>query len=105
VQRAAQVDRQRVLEVVGGHVLDRADLDHARVVDQDVDRAEVVLDARHEPQHVVAVGDVALGAEHLAAELLELLARPPQLVGIARADRDPGAVLDQRAREHQAEPA
>ena len=52
--------------VVLDHGLERADLDDARVVDEHVDRSEVVLDTRDELEHVVAIGDPDRAADRAA---------------------------------------
>ena len=50
VQRPPEMGRHRVLEVLVLHVLERPDLDHAGVVDEDVHRRPLLEDLRRPPR-------------------------------------------------------
>ena len=76
VEAAREVDAQVALPEVGVLVVELADVvERAGVVDQDVDRAELLDDAVDRLLHLVAVGDVALDRGRAAAERLDLLRR------------------------------
>jgi hypothetical protein len=72
---------------------ERADRHDPGVVDDHVDRAELVLGLVEEAAERVTVGDVELEGDGIAAELGRGLLGE---VGVDVADRDPGAAADQR---------
>ena len=74
VEAAGQVDAQVALPQVRVLIRELADVvERARVVDQDVDRAELLDDAIDGFLHLLAVRDVALDRRGAAAHLLDLL--------------------------------
>ncbi len=76
VEAAGQVDAQVALPELRVLVVELADVvERAGVVDEDVDRAELLDDAVDRLLHLVAVGDVALDRGGAAAERLDLLRR------------------------------
>jgi hypothetical protein len=74
VERAGQVHAQVALPERGLLVGELADvIQRGSVIDQDVDRAELLDHARHGRVHLRAVGHVAAQGERAAAERTDLL--------------------------------
>ena len=90
VERTPEVDPHRRLEVLHPHVLQRADLDDAGVVDQDVETAEALGRRVDRPADLVLVADVAgQGEDAQAADRRQLAAGEVELGRVAGEDGDP----------------
>ncbi len=102
IERRPKMQIHRALEILALHVLERADLNNAGVVDHDVEAAEMLDDlldrapicSRSSKSHEIV--RTSPPCRH------ELVARPRQLVGIASEQRDPRALRAKLAREDQA---
>ena len=92
---AVEVDVDHPLRGRIGLVDERADRHDPGVVDEDVERAEPALNLDKEGFEAGAVGDVECQADGAAAELGSCLLGQR---GLDVADRDPGALRDQRGR-------
>ena len=87
------------------HVLERAHLDHARVVDQHVQAAVDAGLASNGPGDLMPVAHVARPGERLAAERPYLVERGGQFGPVAREQAEPRALHGQLPRDCQAQPA
>jgi hypothetical protein len=105
VEGAPEHHVHRAPVVVRLHRLDRPDLDDARVVHEDVDRAHVLLDVGDEPLDPVLVGHVARQRGDVDPLARQAAARSLELLLVARADDDPHPAAPQLARDDEAEPA
>src|SRR5439155_17345972 len=105
VQWTPEVDCHRFLEVALAHVLDWADLDDARVVDQHVDGTHPVHRVRDQSLRLVPAAHVARGNLHLSAARCEIVARALQLRPIARGYRDERPQAAKLASDEQAQAA
>src|SRR5437764_14915876 len=65
VQRRPEVDVHGALEVLVRHGLHGTDLDYSRVVDEDIDRAEVHLHGEYSVLDLLAVCYVTGDSEHV----------------------------------------
>jgi hypothetical protein len=83
VQRRLEMDRHGALEVIGRHFIHRADLDDASVVNQHVDRAELLLDIGNERIKVMRVGHVALNPQRFSAAGSEFIHRPRHFIAMS----------------------
>jgi hypothetical protein len=84
---------------------ERPDLDHAGVVDQDVDASVALERLRDERFDLRAIRDVARLREDVCASCRELLPRALELLLAARADDELRAVRRELLREREAEAA
>ena len=79
VQRAPEMHRHRLFEILHLHVLERTNLDDAGVVDEHIDAAGALDHFLNEPFRVVANADVAHRDLHVGAARAELFAGPFEL--------------------------
>ena len=104
MQRAPEVHLHRVMVVVVRHVLERADLDHAGVIDEHVDAAEMLHHDLDRLPNVPTHADVAWDGEDVPAA--EPLLRMPELLPVAASNatrapcfRSSPAIKNPRPRE------
>jgi hypothetical protein len=106
VERPPEVHLHGVLEILQAHVLERAHLHHASVVDQDVEAAEALDRGRHGPLRVLAPPHVAGQREDpVMADRRELAPGDVELVRIARQDREARPLQGELAGDEETEAA
>jgi hypothetical protein len=101
VERAHEVDVHHPPHRVAGRLLDRAVVAEAGIADHDVERAECLARARHEPRHVGLGRDVhhdRLGAPAGRANAADRLVQP---VGAACAQHDRNSFLRELLRRRE----
>ncbi len=94
VERRGQVERDDHVPLLDREILDRRDELHARIVDEDVDAAEILVGAREHRLDLFGLGQVGAVIARLApADRLQPLAFYLDRIGVAEAiDDDVGAV-------------
>jgi len=106
-KRAVQMDREHLLPLGEGELLDRMhDLD-AGIADEDVDAAERIDCRRHAHVDKVFTGDIHRNADGLAAELANLVGRDVRHRLVEVGDSNLGAFARGRVRSlfrHDHEP-
>src|SRR5579883_8003 len=73
IKDAAQVGLHNLVPGFGLHADEEIILDHSRVVDEDIDRPQLLLDALHARLHGRGVGDIGLEGDSRAALGLDLI--------------------------------
>src|SRR5205823_8545524 len=104
VERRLEVEVDDLVPAVGGELFQGGTPVGAGVVDQDVDALFETADLRGQPQALLLAGQVGGHRDH-GAVLGELGGRGVARLGLARADVDRGAGLEQAARHHHGDPA
>ena len=100
-EHSKDVDPQRALEALDGHLLEpHLDVERARVVDQDREATELRVDGGEHPLHVVLARDVGLNRHRTGAASPRLLGNRLRGFGVPPvADRH---VVSAFGREHRA---
>ena len=93
------------LEIFAHHVLERADLDNAGVVDQDVDLAEPIDDLANGRFNLSTIEQVALNRKRFTAPLGEIGFGAREFIGIARDENNFPALIANLPGDGQAEAA
>ena len=101
-ERAAGVDREGLVEVLGRDVLERHGLDEPGAGDDDVEPALLGPDRRKETIEIVQVGQIALHRGHLVTDCRDRLVQ----LGLPPAgDEHVAALRHEPLRDRQADPA
>jgi hypothetical protein len=95
------------LEIFPRHVLERADLDNAGVVDQDIDLAEVIDDLPNSRSNLLCIKQVALNPESIrgAAAPGKVRFCAPEFLSISRYERNLSICRADLSREHESKSA
>ena len=99
------MDRHRFFEIRDGHVLDRANADDARIVDEHIESPGSFERLRNQALGVGSDTDVADDCRGVDALCLQVAACAVQLFLVPRADYKPRPLLAKFAREHEPQTA
>jgi len=91
VEQPEDVDLDHPLPLLDGRALDRPEQHHARVVDEDVEPAELVDGPLHGRLRLLALRDVGLDHERGAARVAQLRGQRVEALLAPRHERDGGA--------------
>ena len=105
MNRAPKMDIHRILEIVDGHLLQRADLHDAGVVDEDIDVAVVLTNAGDGFGDLVLVFDVSRDRKDARAAMFQFVFGFDQFHFVAGDESDLGAFFGEFAGEDETEPA
>ena len=106
IEDAREVRIQDAVPFIHGRFGDRLEYTNAGVVDQDVQAAELRHGSGHQRFHIGILAHVGLNGEHAAAMLrFETGGGGVKMTFARSADRDRGAVLQQRFCNRQADAA
>jgi hypothetical protein len=89
------------LEIFSRHMLERADLDDAGAVDQDIDLAEAIDDLPNRRVNLLCIKQVALHGQNRSAARGEVSFRAPEFLSLARNKRDLSACCANLSRKHK----
>jgi hypothetical protein len=89
------------LEIFSRHMLERADLDDAGAVDQDIDLAEAIDDLPNSGPNLPCIMQVALNRQNRAATPGEIRFCAPEFLSISRNERDLSACRADLSRKHE----
>src|SRR5258705_7229605 len=105
IERTPEMHAHGAFEILEVHILDRPDLNRARVVDQDVDSACFTEDRRYAVTHLALIAYVTDQGQNLGAAAPEFVRRVHQLIWVARQKHEIGALIRKSAGQFQAQPA
>ena len=108
VERPPEMRRHRIFVVGELHVIERADLDDAGVVDQHVDARRTARPPGRSRRSASCAARTSAGdRQHLGERLarLDVVGRALQLLFVAGDQREPGAFVGQLARQDEAQSA
>ena len=89
------------IEIFPRHMLERADLDDTRVVDQDIDLAEAIDDLLNRGVNLPCNKQIALNRQNRAAAPGKVRFCAPEFLNIARYERDLSARRADLSRKHE----
>lgn len=105
MKRTKQVNGQRIVEIRRGYLIKRSDLNHAGVVDENVEAAELVNRFFHRCLDFMLPPNVTDHRQNLGARAGQFVGGPGQVLFIPRDQRNARAFRGKSPGEHQSKSA